>query len=371
MDHQEHQQVVEQGEQEGDRDDVPQRPGVGIADRQEGTGLYLIRRRDLEAAVGGYTDGEWEDTGAASREDAVRRKLLVRYRDDPDLMWKRHLVADDAVLARLDRLATEAPNMAKAVAIVRRAAILSRHAGQPLRLPPLVLVGPPGTGKSRIASLIGQALGTTAHTIVGSTIQDTGPLTGYGPAWRGAGPGIVAKALLDCSCSTPLIVIDEAEKIASYDHREHPLDALLSAMEPSTASTYKDGYYDVPMQAQYAAYVICANNLAGLSSPLLDRSIVVEIPDLTPVERHRVLEDVVADVVLDYAVIPRALDRAFLAALDGIGLRRAKAVIAAALAAALEAGRDWPDAVDLRSALNLVGGVPTAHRSRPVGFIHF
>lgn len=374
MDDHEQQPVEEQGEQgkqDADRDDAAELLGVEMPDQREGTGLYLIHRGDLEAAIGEYTDGEWEDTGSTSREDAVRKKLLVRYRDDPDLTWKRHLVADDAVLTRLDRLANEAPNMAKAVAVVRGAAVLSRHARQPLRLPPLVLIGPPGTGKSRIASMMAAALGTTAHTIVGSTIQDTGPLTGYGPAWRGAGPGIVAKALLGCKYSTPLIVIDEAEKIASYDHREHPLDALLSAMEPSTACCYKDGYYDVRMRAQHAAYVICANGLTGLSRPLLDRCVVVEVPELSPAERHRVLEDVVADIVLDYAVIPRALDPAFLAALDGVGLRRAKAVVAAALAAALAAGRDWPDADDLRAALDLVGGETPSLLRRPVGFIHF
>ena len=61
------QQVVEQGEQEGDRDGVPLQLGVETADRREGTGLCLIRRRDLEAAVDGYTDGEWDDTEHPAR----------------------------------------------------------------------------------------------------------------------------------------------------------------------------------------------------------------------------------------------------------------------------------------------------------------
>jgi len=97
----------------------------------------------------------------------------------------------------------------------------------------------------------------------------------------------------------------------------------------------------------------------------------VEVAELSPAERHRVLEDVVADIVLDYTVVPRTLDADFLAALDGVGLRRAKAVVTAALAAALAAGRDWPDADDLRAALDLVGGETPSLLRRPVGFLHY
>ena len=335
-------------------------------------GLQLMSRGDLEAAVGDMSSaGDWEDSGATSREEAVRRRELMRYCDDPDLGWRPFLVGDDVMVSRLGCLAKDAPNLARAVEVVRSAAVLSRHGRQPLRIPPMVLVGPPGTGKSRMASRLASCLQTPASTLVGSSIQDTGPLTGYSPAWKGASPGIVAKSLLSCPTASPLIVIDEAKKITSCDRRDHPLDTLLAAMEPITASSFRDNYYDVPMRAEYVTYIIVTNSLAGLSQPLLDRCVVVDVPELSRIERHRALDELVSDLVLDYGIAPRALDAAFLAVLDGIGLRRARTVVAAALARALEDGRDWPQADDLGVALARVGGQATAPTRQPVGFIHF
>lgn len=342
-----------------------------LAEQPTGPGLQLMSRGDLEAAVGNMSSvGDWEDSGATSREEAVRQRELLRFRDDPALGWRPYLIGDDAMVARLGRLAVEAPNMARAVELVRSAAVLSRHGRQPLQIPPIVLVGPPGTGKSRLASKLGACLQTSAFTLVGSSIQDTGPLTGYGPAWKGAGPGVVAKSLLSCPTATPLIVIDEAEKISSYDRRDHPLDTLLSAMEPSTAAKFKDNWYDVPMRAEYAAYVIVTNTLTGLSQPLLDRCVVIDVPELSPAERHRALDEVVSDLVLDYGILPRALDTEFLAMLDGVGLRRARTVVGVALARALEDGRDWPGADDVRAALMLTSG-RTPAPARPAGFLTF
>jgi len=344
------------------------------AEQADRPGLHLMSRTDLEAAIG-HCDpgrgGDWEDSGSTSREDAVRKDMLSRYRNDPDLTWRPHLIADDAMLARLGHLAAGAGNMAQATEVVRRAALMSRHARQPLRIPPLLLVGPPASGKSRWAGLLGQNLGTTSTTVMGTSTQDMGPLTGYSPTWRGAGPGAIAKALLGCPTASPLVVIDEGEKITSIGHRDAPLDVLLPLTEITTARMFKDAYLDVPMRAENTLWVICANTLQGFSDPLIDRCVVVDVPALSGEARHRALDELVADIVLDYGVAPRALDAEILVLLDGVGLRRARAVATAALAGAIEAGRDWPRATDFRNAVALLGGDMPRRGHQPAGFVGF
>lgn len=336
-----------------------------------GPGHLLMSRADLDAAVGGVDNGgDWEDGGASSREEAVRRRELARYRDDPELLWRKHVVADDALVGRLARVARDAPNLARAVEVVRRAAVLSRHGRAPIRVPPVVLLGPPGAGKTRYASLLGQALGVQSTRIDGASVKDVGKLTGYHPSWRGAGPGLVAKALLGCTSTSPVVVIDEAEKIEAIDSPPCPLDALLPALETITAERYRDGYYEVPMRAEGIIWILCVNDLAGLSAPLLDRCVVVDVPALSGAERHRVLDDVAADVALEHCIGPAPLDPACLAVLDEVGLRGARNVYASALAGALDEGRDVVTAADLRAAAALLGVGRRPRRPR-AGFIAF
>lgn len=340
----------------------------------QGPGHHVMAQHDVASAIGyGDVDDSSDGGDAPSREDLVRQRELSRYRDDPDLTWRPHLVADDATAARLVRLARDAPNMSGAIEVARRSVILSRHVGLPLRLPPLLLVGPPGTGKSRFAERLAGALGTRATTLVGSNLQDTGPLTGYSTSWKGSGPGIIAKALLSSSTSSPMIVIDEAEKIVSWDRRSHPLDTLLSVLEPETAVRYKDNYYGVPMRADHAFFVLVANDLDGLSQPLLDRCVVVDVPALSGIERRRVMDDLAADIAIDYGIGPRPLDDACIALLESAGgLRRARAVVTAALAAAIGDGRPWMSVDDLRDAIPLLGrGSAQRQKPRRAGFIHF
>ncbi len=345
-------------------------------EQADGPGLHLMTRGDLEAAIGHCdprSGADWEDSGATSREDAVRAQMLARYRDDPDLTWRKHLVGDAGMLTRLRALTTGAGNMSGAIDVIRRAAVISRHTGTPMRAPPLILVGNPGTGKTRIAGMIASAIGTSSRMIAGTSLQDAGPLLGYGPAWRGAGPGIVAKSLIACPTAAPVIVIDEAEKtkFTTDSGGENPLDCILQLLEPTTASAFRDNYLDVRIRAENIMWVFCANSLDGLSRPLLDRCVVVEVPELSGDARHRALQELVVDTVLDHGVVPADLDAESLEVLDGIGLRRARAVVSAALAEALEAGRDWPRASDFRTAAALIGGEAPSRARRPAGFVHF
>ena len=173
-------------------------------------GHYLFDNNDLRAAINDDLDGDAE---ASSPEEGRRIAALRQLASDPDVLWRPHLVADSAMVARLEALRIAAPNAREAIDIVLRAAVLSRATGAPIDVPPLLLLGPPGCGKTYLARALARALDAPSEMLLGSTMADATPITGAGVSWRGAGPGRLAQLLLRAPTSAPMMVVDEVEKI--------------------------------------------------------------------------------------------------------------------------------------------------------------
>ncbi len=226
-------------------------------------GHFVMDRSAIVAALAasGF-DGTFDHLSSGEEQ---RARTLVAYRDAR--LFRPHLVASTRTAARLAELDREAPNFAVVTRLVRRAAQVSLIAGAPIRLPPIVLLGSAGIGKSRYATLLAAALETSCHLVNGSTLPDVGSLTGYPPVWRGSGPGRLAKFLLSSPTSGPVIFIDEAEKIADFEAMTHPTDRLLPILERDTAAAFQDENLQVPMRAQHALFIFACNSLDTLSAP--------------------------------------------------------------------------------------------------------
>ena len=156
-------------------------------------------------------------TPSTSAEHDARLAFLRRYAGRAGGFARRQLIADETKLERLRALKDEAPNAARVVEIAERAALLSRHAGSPLQMPPILIVGPPGAGKSFVARRLAGALAAPLTVIDGATTTDRGPLVGHDVGYRGAGPGKIASALLEGSTASPLILFDEVDKVLGYN----------------------------------------------------------------------------------------------------------------------------------------------------------
>ena len=180
-------------------------------------GVMLIDPEALERDLGPTHPSTPDDDEGTSREDAQRRAFLRRYLDGPQGLYRRHVIADHDMVACLEQLAADTPNGRDAVDVVLRAATLSLQAGMPLRVPPLLVVGPPGTGKTRLAAGLARSIGVAMTVIDGGMTSDPGPISGNHASWRGSGPSKVARALLEGPTAGPLILVDEIDKISSYN----------------------------------------------------------------------------------------------------------------------------------------------------------
>ena len=344
---------------EFDDDATTSRPAGASDPRSD---CMIMERAALTDAIrlAGY-DGSFD---ALSREDEVRARLLLHYRDSTPL-FRRHLVGSPAMLARLEDLASTTPNFAAVTTLAQQAATLSSLTGRPLRLPVILLLGSPGTGKTHYAKQLATALGTTVEIIAGTTLADTKALTGYGPAWRGSGPSRIAKALIGARTTAPLIFLDEAEKITDYDVGR-PLDRMLTLLERHSARAFTCEYLQVPMRADHVLWVFAVNSLEGLSQPFLDRVITIKVPDLDADQRRAVLGAMLAEVVAELGLPLQPPDPGLLDTVLGLGLRRARLAFELAIGTAAARGRRFLVAADLAAAVRLMGA---GGERQPIGFL--
>lgn len=326
------------------------------------TGHLIMERAAIEHEIEttGF-DGAY-DALSSGQEQRVRalRQLIGRS------LFRRHLVGDAALLDRVEALDETAPNFAAVTRLVRDAVHVSKVGGAPLRLPPLLIVGPAGIGKSRYVRALANALETWVEEVSGSTLSDPLALTGHDVSWRAASKGRVAGALLASPTSAPLIFVDECEKVSSWDGKAFPLDGLLPLLEPHTAQRFTDDYLKAPMRADRVIWLFACNAVNGLSAPFLSRVLVVFIDDMGAGGRTQVLRAIFDEASRTLAVSMQLSEDGALNPVRDLSLRRVRIAFEIAIARAVSSDRRFVTGNDLASAVALLGR--SSERS-PFGFV--
>ncbi len=168
--------------------------------------------REIEKLAPPDPFGEDVAAAASSTEDGLRHRVLRQILADPRGP-KRPLLHGSAEIAERVRAAGSAPHFADVIELIARAVLLSEMSNTPLRLPPILLVGSPGIGKTYVSKQLARALGTDIFEI-GINIIDSFRLRGLNASWKGAKMGKIAAALLESSTASPVILLDEFDKPA-------------------------------------------------------------------------------------------------------------------------------------------------------------
>ncbi|WP_237478654.1 AAA family ATPase [Lichenibacterium dinghuense] len=191
--------------------------------------------------------------------------------------WRSLVRPDEAGLDDLDDLDRRAPHMREVTGLVRRHLRAALVIGRPIRLPPLMLVGEPGIGKSWYLSRLAQVLRVPfRHYPMNLSSLGEG-LFGAHASWRNARPGLVARTLLSEPVANVMILVDEADKPPLIG-AEDPYRAFYGLLEPEGARSFVDEYLSFPMDASAILWVLAGNSTDALPPPIVDRLTVVRIP---------------------------------------------------------------------------------------------
>ncbi|VXC91955.1 Lon protease 2 [Pseudomonas sp. 8Z] len=169
----------------------------------------------------------------------------------------------------------------------------------------VLLVGPPGVGKTSIGKSIAESLGRPFYRFSVGGMRDEAEIKGHRRTYIGAMPGKLVQALKETEVMNPVIMLDEIDKMGT-SYQGDPASALLETLDPEQNVEFLDHYLDLRLDLSKVLFVCTANTLDSIPGPLLDRMEVIRLSGYITEEKLAIAKRHLWPKQLEKAGVPKA-----------------------------------------------------------------
>lgn len=163
----------------------------------------------------------------------------------------------------------------------------------------ILLVGPPGVGKTSVGRSIARAMNKPFFRFSVGGMRDEAEIKGHRRTYIGAMPGKIIQGLKIVKNKAPVFMIDEVDKMGQ-SYQGDPSSALLEVLDPEQNIAFRDHYLDLPFDLSNILFILTANTLDSIPAPLMDRAEIIKLSGYIDTEK--------LEIARKY-LIPRSLDK--------------------------------------------------------------
>ncbi|PTT68340.1 endopeptidase La, partial [Chryseobacterium sp. HMWF001] len=276
-------------------------------DKQQREYFLNQQIRTIQEELGGGTEGDIEDLIKKAREkkwsdeveEHFQKEINRLQRQNPnspdynvqrnyldfftDLPWETY-TKDVFDIAKAEKILDKAHFGLEDIKkrILEHMAVLKLKNN--MKSPILLLVGPPGVGKTSLGKSVADALGRKYVRLSLGGLHDESEIRGHRKTYIGAMAGRILQSIKKSGTSNPVIVLDEMDKIGQGLHGD-PSSALLEVLDPEQNKSFYDNFLEMGYDLSKVMFIATANSLSTIQTPLLDRTEIIQIAGYTLEEK--------------------------------------------------------------------------------------